>query len=84
MIVLMDGRARHNPDQAIIIDAGQDMTLEGAIKEAKKRNDDSIVVETDNWEVLWIPEQTGFFCPKCGTVYSKEIGMGCLGCNPKK
>ena len=26
----------------------------------------------------------GFFCPKCGTVYSREIGEGCLGCNPKK
>ena len=81
MIVLMDGRARYSPDKALIIDAGADMTLEEAINEAINRGDDSIVVETDDWQVLWIPEQTGFFCPKCGTVYPKEIGTGCLGCN---
>jgi Mg-chelatase subunit ChlD len=55
MIVLMDGRARYDPDRAIIVDASK-MNLEEAINEARERGDDTVVVETDGWSILWTPE----------------------------
>ena len=51
-IVLMDGRARYSIDDALIISAGCS-SLENAIKEAKEREDDCVVVDIDANEVLW-------------------------------
>ena len=36
------------------------------------------VVASRNY--LRVRKQEGFFCPKCGTVYPDDIGLGCLGC----
>lgn len=53
MIVIADERAVYDPDSAIIIDIAD--TLEEAIEVAKERGDNSVVVETDNWHILWWP-----------------------------
>ena len=36
------------------------------------------VVTSRNY--IRVRKQEGFFCPKCGTVYPEDIGLGCLGC----
>ena len=55
-IVLMDGRARYSIDDALIVSAGQNMSFDDAISEAKERGDDSVVVDLNKSIVLWAPE----------------------------